>query len=65
MHQKKTPRLLPQRLLRVIKPKRAKKKLETYLPEQLKNQAEDGPNTRRAAIRAHKYLYAMSINTGR
>jgi len=29
------------------------------LARAVKNQAEDGPNTRRAAIRAYKYLYAM------
>ena len=56
MHLKKTPRLLPQPLLRLIKPRRAKKKLDAKAE---KNQAEDGPNTRRAAIRAYKCLYAM------
>ena len=29
------------------------------LAKALRNQAEDGPSTRRAAIRAYKYLYAL------
>ena len=33
------------------------KKPEKYLA--IRNQAEDGPSTRRAAIRAYKYLHAM------
>ena len=39
--------------------KRRTKKLETCLPKQFRNQAEDGPRTRRAAIRAYKFLHAM------
>ena len=34
-------------------------KARDILAKALQNQAEDGPSTRRAAIRAHKYLYAL------
>ena len=38
---------------------KAREEARDILAKADKNQAEDGPNTRRAAIRAYKYLYAM------
>ena len=59
MHLKKTPRLLPRTSPKIDQAKAREEEARDILARSVKNQAEDGPNTRRAAIRAYKYLYAM------
>ena len=44
---------------RVDQAKAREEEARDILAGAIKNQAEDGPSTRKAAIRAYKYLYAM------
>jgi len=44
---------------KVDQAKACEEEARDILARAIKNQAEDGPNTRRAAIQAYKYLYAM------